>query len=62
MKITIEFATDNAAFVDEFRDEVRRVLKRAVTFVLLRAIEGGETQHKLYDSNGNAVGNVTVVL
>ena len=53
MKITIEIATDNAAFDSDFMDtEVARILRTVA--------EDWPNVGKLRDYNGNTVGAVTV--
>ena len=47
---TLTIKTDNAAFAD-LETEVARILRDAA-----RRIEGGETDGKLRDANGNTVG------
>lgn len=52
MTITIRLKTDNAAFEENRREEVRRILMEWARC----ETHGGH----LYDSNGNKVGSVTV--
>jgi hypothetical protein len=47
----IEFATDNAAFVEDGADEVAGVLRHVIELV-----EGGYLGGPLTDSNGNQIG------
>lgn len=57
MTITIRLTTDNAAFDEPYTDaEIARILERCAQ----RWYSFGPTPSKLYDSNGNAVGTITV--
>jgi len=59
--IKIEFETDNVAFEDNLKGEIKRVLKQAVTAIL--AHKGKiweESSDLLFDTNGNSVGVVEV--
>ena len=53
MRITINFEADNAAFVDDFDNEVVHILKQAEKF-----INQNTDNENLYDTNGNKVGFV----
>lgn len=56
MKIMIDIATENAAFADgNKRHEVTRILRKFVD-----QFENDRVKSKLYDVNGNAVGEVLV--
>ena len=48
MRITINFEADNAAFVDDFDNEVVHILKQAEKF-----INQNTDNENLYDTNGN---------
>lgn len=52
---TIEFETDNDAFVDDPAEEVVRILRR----ISVKVREGGRTEGSVLDSNGNTVGRWT---
>lgn len=68
MQIKIEFSCDNAAFEDDFRAEVGRVLEQARRSLFpyqknaldFRLCEPGGSV-PLLDSNGNAVGSITIM-
>jgi hypothetical protein len=52
----LNFDTDNAAFNEHpgaMREEIARILKR-----LAQKIENGETPHKIFDINGNKIGEI----
>ena len=53
MRITISFEADNAAFVDDFDGEVKKILKQAEDFI----IQDTDNEN-LFDTNGNKVGFV----
>ena len=53
MKITISFEADNAAFVDNFDGEVKKILKQAEDFIIQDS-----NNENLFDTNGNKVGFV----
>ena len=62
MKVSITFECDNAAFEDDFKSELRHVLRKAEALVEGSIIPGSclvETR-KILDSNGNTVGRVMV--
>lgn len=53
MRILIEFNADNAAFVDNFEDEIQKIMKQATEYLVdKRNVE------TLHDSNGNKIGTV----
>lgn len=63
MRVVIEFETDNAAFENNFTDEVEGVLQRAIIRVLRRVqvdeeSEINEGSDALHDTNGNSIGRV----
>lgn len=53
-KITVVFDTGNAAFDDEPDYAVDQVLEQVKNAIM------NNEQKKLYDYNGNAIGNVTI--
>jgi hypothetical protein len=55
MTITIKIKTDNAAFEDDKRGEILRILTDWIANG-----QRGILASKLYDSNGNQVGSVTL--
>jgi len=56
MWYTIKLNIDNAAFCDEPKPEIARIL-----YVLSQTINGGgATDRKLYDINGNEVGEAKI--
>jgi hypothetical protein len=56
MKVLIEIAMDDAAFAAEPRFELAWILRQ-----LASNVADGATGHRLYDSNGNAVGSFRTV-
>lgn len=64
MKITIELETDNAAFEDDFRFELKQILNQAFSKILSQKkrkpckCTAPESIDKLLDTNGNTVGSV----
>ena len=55
MDITIKINCDNAAFVDDFRGEVRRILDKLADKLTYCSVPHMNTG-KILDSNGNTVG------
>lgn len=55
MKCTITIRADNAAFCPRPHDEIARILRECA-----KSIEDGQNQRRLLDSNGNAVGLMTI--
>ena len=53
MRITISFEADNAAFVDDFDGEVKKIMKQAEDFI----VQDSDNEN-LFDTNGNKVGFV----
>ena len=67
MKIVIELETDNAAFEDDFRFELKQTLNQAFNKILSQRkrkpgciCKAPESIDKLLDTNGNTVGSVRV--
>lgn len=59
--VKIEFATDNAAFEDDYLGEMKSVLDYAAACIRMNNKDGREADtFTLRDSNGNIVGKVTV--
>jgi hypothetical protein len=58
MRITIDFDTDNSAFEEDFKGELRLTMRRAETQILKLRGYALPDVLKLYDTNGNAVGTV----
>jgi len=56
MDITIKVNCDNAAFEDDMRGELKRILDQVVAHV----VTNQRTEANLYDTNGNKVGTVKV--
>lgn len=56
MAFTLSFSTLNDAFTDDPVTEVVQVLEQAVR----KLREGGQTEGKLFDTNGNRVGDFTL--
>ena len=54
MKILIDFHADNAAFVDDFEGEVKKIMKQATDYLI-----GDRDSNTLIDTNGNKVGAVS---
>ena len=54
MEIRIIFEAENASFVDDFDEEIKRVMKQATEFIIGDMHSDG----KLKDINGNVVGSV----
>ncbi len=59
MKFTVEFSTSNAAFQDNF-DENLRVASQILE-ATLALLDQGETKVFLKDSNGNTIGSVDLI-
>ena len=60
MKVTIEFNTENDAFVEDFSGEVRRLLSQARKIVTKHESHESPLFKKLLDVNGNSVGKVEI--
>lgn len=60
-QVTITFTTDNAAFEDNgFNKEIAHILDTAKEILENEAANGSlNVEHKLRDTNGNAIGKVT---
>jgi hypothetical protein len=56
MKALTEIVMDNAAFADDLRAELAWILRQ-----LASKIADGAGEHRLHDSNGNAVGSFRTV-
>ena len=57
MKLTVEVLLDNAAFADDPTQEVKRIFTRMMAEWSLTPNDAG----KLFDVNGNGVGNWRVI-
>ena len=53
MKITISFEAENAAFVEDFDNEIRHIMEQATEFLV-----DERDSELLFDTNGNKVGSV----
>ncbi len=62
MKLKLTLAMDNAAFEDgaDGRLEVARILKRIATDLRNGYMRGSPGTDKLWDANGNHVGNISI--
>ena len=60
IKIEIDINTDNSAF-DEYSYEVHRILSQAIGNIDTLAV-GNTIINKLYDFNGNHVGNIQTII
>ena len=57
IEIKIDLDTKNDAFVDNMETEVYHILQKAVLNIDVNAV-GNTVMQKLYDYNGNHVGNI----
>ena len=53
MQITISFEAENSSFVEDFDNEIKRIMKQATEFLV-----DERNSELLFDTNGNKVGFV----